>query len=163
MKHQSPLYPHSPFISTEKCVYSYSPTSHSSSLKMETVCASKTSVTSPTTTRCKNLGTELTSIISLKLIIPSSIKVYGSIALCWTLATFSVSWSFYSQWDSLEDQAVASQLPTCRTAQTQNKRAQTSMSQVAFEPTITVSERAKRVHALDRAATLIGCLKYLLC
>jgi hypothetical protein len=28
---------------------------------------------------------------------------------------------------------------------------------VGFEPTIPVFERAKTVHALDRAATVIGC------
>jgi hypothetical protein len=38
--------------------------------------------------------------------------------------------------------------------QTQNK--QTSMPQVGFEPTIPVFERAKTVHVLDRAATVIG-------
>jgi hypothetical protein len=48
------------------------------------------------------------------------------------------------------DQAVARLLPAHRTAQTQ-----TSMSQVGFEPTIPVFERAKTVHALDRAATVI--------
>jgi hypothetical protein len=30
------------------------------------------------------------------------------------------------------------------------------MSRVGLEPTTTVFERAKRVHALDRAATVIG-------
>jgi hypothetical protein len=39
---------------------------------------------------------------------------------------------------------------------TQNKRAQTSMPQVSFEPTIPVFERAETVHALDRAASVIG-------
>jgi hypothetical protein len=38
----------------------------------------------------------------------------------------------------------------------QNKRTQTSMPLVGFEPTIPVFERAKAVHALDRAATVIG-------
>jgi hypothetical protein len=39
----------------------------------------------------------------------------------------------------------------------QNKRTQTSMPQVGFEPTIPLFERAKTVHhALDRAATVIG-------
>jgi hypothetical protein len=33
---------------------------------------------------------------------------------------------------------------------------QTSMSQVGFESTIAVLKRAKTVHALDRAATVIG-------
>jgi hypothetical protein len=44
----------------------------------------------------------------------------------------------------------------------QSKRTQTSMPRVGFEPTIPVFERAKTVHALDRAATLIGLMRYLL-
>jgi hypothetical protein len=47
-------------------------------------------------------------------------------------------------------------LPAHRTAQTQNKGTQTSMPQVGFEPMIPVFERAKTVHALDSAATVIG-------
>jgi hypothetical protein len=43
-----------------------------------------------------------------------------------------------------------------RTTQTQNKRTQTSMPMVGFEPTIPVFKRAKTVHALDRATTGIG-------
>jgi hypothetical protein len=39
---------------------------------------------------------------------------------------------------------------------TQNKRTQTSIPQVGFEPKIPMFERAKTVHALDRAATAIG-------
>jgi hypothetical protein len=34
------------------------------------------------------------------------------------------------------------------------------MSRVGVEPTIPVFERAKMVHALDRAATVIGTNKY---
>jgi hypothetical protein len=55
------------------------------------------------------------------------------------------------------DWAVARPVPKYRTTQTQNKRTQTSMPRVEFEPTIPVFERAKTVHALDRAATVIGC------
>jgi hypothetical protein len=54
------------------------------------------------------------------------------------------------------DQVVARPLPRHRTTQTQNKRTQTSMSHVGFEPTNPVFERAKTVHALDCAATVIG-------
>jgi hypothetical protein len=54
------------------------------------------------------------------------------------------------------DQAVARPLPIHRTTQTQNKCTQTSIPRVEIEPTIPVCERAKTVHALDRAATLIG-------
>jgi hypothetical protein len=57
------------------------------------------------------------------------------------------------------DQPVARPLPTHRTIQTHNKRIQTSMAQVGFEPTIPVFERRKIVHALDRAATVIGVVK----
>jgi hypothetical protein len=45
--------------------------------------------------------------------------------------------------------------------QTQNKHKQTNMPRVGFEPTIPSFERAKTVHAVDRAATVIGGL--LLC
>jgi hypothetical protein len=40
--------------------------------------------------------------------------------------------------------------------QTQNKDKQTSMPPVGFETTIPVFKRTKTVHALDRAATVIG-------
>jgi hypothetical protein len=54
------------------------------------------------------------------------------------------------------DQLIARPLPTHRTTQTQNKRTQTSMPRVGFEPTIPVFERAKTVHALDQVVTVIG-------
>jgi hypothetical protein len=57
-------------------------------------------------------------------------------------------------------QPVARPRPTHRTAQTQNNRTQTSMPQVGFEPTIPAFERVKTVHALDRAATVIGFSVY---
>jgi hypothetical protein len=57
------------------------------------------------------------------------------------------------------DQPVARQLPEHRTAQTQNKRTQTCMPEVGLEPTNPVFKRTKIVHALDRAATLIGCYR----
>jgi hypothetical protein len=40
--------------------------------------------------------------------------------------------------------------------QTQNKHRQTSMPRVGFEPTIPAFQQRKTVHALDRAATVIG-------
>jgi hypothetical protein len=54
------------------------------------------------------------------------------------------------------DQLVARPLPIHRTTKTQNKRTQTSMPPVRFEPTIAVFEREKTVHTSDRAATVIG-------
>jgi hypothetical protein len=38
-------------------------------------------------------------------------------------------------------------------------KAETPMPQVGFEPTIPVFERAKTVHALDRAAPVIGVVR----
>jgi hypothetical protein len=54
------------------------------------------------------------------------------------------------------NQPVARPLPTHRTTQTQYKDTQTPMPWMRFEPTILPFERAKRVHVLDRAATVIG-------
>jgi hypothetical protein len=59
---------------------------------------------------------------------------------------------------------VARPLPTHRATQTRNKRAQTSMPRMGFEPTNPVFEQVKMVHGLDRAATvtvlLIKLLRY---
>jgi hypothetical protein len=54
------------------------------------------------------------------------------------------------------DQPVAKPPLSHRTTQTQNKRTQTSMPCVGFELTLPVFERAKTVHALYCAATVIG-------
>jgi hypothetical protein len=54
------------------------------------------------------------------------------------------------------DQPVAKPLPAHRRAQTRNKRTQTSMPQVALEPMIPLFVRAKTVHIIDGAATVIG-------
>jgi hypothetical protein len=54
------------------------------------------------------------------------------------------------------DQPVERPLLTHRTIQTQNKGTQTSMAWVGFELTIPVLNRAKAIHALDRAVTVIG-------
>jgi hypothetical protein len=62
---------------------------------------------------------------------------------------------FFSFWLD-GDKPVARPLPTHKITQTQNKRTQTSMSRVEFVPTNPFFERAKTVHALDRAATMIG-------
>jgi hypothetical protein len=88
---------------------------------------------------------------------PTYLPTYLPMALqpLWTLATFSSFLILYTDgrtpWTG--DQSFARPLPTHRTAQTQNKRTQTSMFRVGFEPTIPVFKRAKSVHALYRAAT----------
>jgi hypothetical protein len=49
---------------------------------------------------------------------------------------------------------VARPLPTQRAAQTQNKRKQTPVAGVGFEPKTPVFERTKTVHALERRCLL---------
>jgi hypothetical protein len=55
----------------------------------------------------------------------------------------------------LGNKPVASPVPTLRTIQRVNKRKQTYTPRVGFEPTIPAFKRAKTVHALDCAATVI--------
>jgi hypothetical protein len=50
-----------------------------------------------------------------------------------------------------------------RTTQTRNKRRQISMPWVGFEPTIPAFEREKIFYALDRAATVNGCVCVCVC
>jgi hypothetical protein len=82
---------------------------------------------------------------------------HGSAALCWVLGAFQFL-NLYTihrtPWTG--DQPVARPLSTHRTTQTQNKRTQTSMPRVRFEPTTAVFEHEKTVHALDSAVTVIG-------
>jgi hypothetical protein len=77
----------------------------------------------------------------------------------WTFAVFQFL-SLYTvgrtPWTG--DQPVSRPLPTHRTTQTQNKRIQTSVPRVGFEPTIPAFERVETVHALDSATTVIGFL-----
>jgi hypothetical protein len=79
---------------------------------------------------------------------------------CWTLAAFLVFSIFYTvgrtPWT--RDQSFARPLPIHRITETRNKRTQTSVTSVRFEPTAPVLEWAKTVHGLDRTATLIGRL-----
>jgi hypothetical protein len=82
-----------------------------------------------------------------------------SIALqpLWTLTAFFPFLNSYTvgrpPWTG--DQPVKRPLPTCRTTQTKNKRTDIHASK-GFEPTIRAFERAKTVHTLDSAATVIG-------
>jgi hypothetical protein len=68
----------------------------------------------------------------------------------WTWVPFSVSYSIHSWQESL-DGGSARQGRYLHTEQ----HKQTHMPRVALELTIPVFERAKAVHALDRAATVI--------
>jgi hypothetical protein len=65
----------------------------------------------------------------------------------WPLFSFLILYTVGSTpWTG--DQPVARPLPTHRTTKTQNKRTQTSVPRVGFEPTIPVLERKKTVHAI---------------
>jgi hypothetical protein len=75
----------------------------------------------------------------------------------WPLFSFLILYTV-SRTPWTGDQPVARPLPTHRTTQ-KNKRTQTSMPRVGFEPTIPVFERSKTVHALDSAVTVIGYLR----
>jgi hypothetical protein len=91
----------------------------------------------------------------LRKIFPS---IYGSTALLLGLGRVYSFLIFFTvgrtPWTG--DQPVARPLPVHRTAQTQNKRTQTSMSQVVFEPMIPVFQRGKTFHALYCTATVVG-------
>jgi hypothetical protein len=60
--------------------------------------------------------------------------------------------------DSLDERSAHRKAPTYiqDNINTEQKHTQTSMPWVGIEPTIPALERAKKVHALDRAATVIG-------
>jgi hypothetical protein len=94
-------------------------------------------------------------------------SIYLSLSVCLWLYSPGGPWPHFqfinlytvSRTSWTGDQPVARPLPTHRATQTQNKRTQTSMPRVGFEPTIPVFEWAKTVHALDRASTVIGIKK----
>jgi hypothetical protein len=86
------------------------------------------------------------------------LSIYGSTVLLLDLGRF-FSFLILHKFDRTPwtgDEPVTRPLPTHRTTQTLNKRTQTSMTRVGFEPTIPAFQRAKTVHALDHAATLNG-------
>jgi hypothetical protein len=81
------------------------------------------------------------------------IDIYGSTVLFLRLWPNSFSFLIIytvgrTPW--MGDLSVARPLPTHRTTRTQNKRKQTSIPWVGFEPRIPAFQRAKTVNALDR-------------
>jgi hypothetical protein len=69
-------------------------------------------------------------------------RTYGSTALCWTLAFFSVSLSFIQSIELLG--RGSARRKAHRTAQTQNKRTKTSMPQVGLEPWLQCLSRRRQ-------------------
>jgi hypothetical protein len=112
------------------------------------------------------LPTYLSIYLSIYLYICLSIYLYICLSVCLSvcLSPFAGPWPLFSflifytvgrtPWTG--DQRVAKPLPAHRKAQTQNKLIQTSMPWVRVELTIQMFERAKTVHALDSAVTMIG-------
>jgi hypothetical protein len=88
------------------------------------------------------------------------LSLYGSTALCCTLAAFSVS---YTQ--SVGHLGRGSALWKAATWKHKHKiNAHIhAMPGMGLEPTTAVFERAKTVHALDRASTVIGSVIYVYC
>jgi hypothetical protein len=84
---------------------------------------------------------------------------YVSIVLCWVLDSFSNSW--VGRISCSRDQPVAR--PLLHTGLHKHRRntyRQASMPQVGFEPTTPMFERAKRVHSLDRVASVLSCERF---
>jgi hypothetical protein len=96
------------------------------------------------------------------LITLSFIYIYASTVLLLISTAFQFLDLLHSRQDSLDGGSAHRKAVPCihRTAQTQNKRTQTSMPQVEFEPTIALFERTKTFHALDGAATVIRIIIY---
>jgi hypothetical protein len=99
-----------------------------------------------------------TSIITCVHLHPPTLSSRNSSTALANLGRF-FSFLIHTQWVGLlwtGDQPIPRPPPTHRTTQTQNTRTQRSMFRMGFEHTIPVFERANMVHALDRAATVIG-------
>jgi hypothetical protein len=97
--------------------------------------------------------------MTLKLFISavlSYLSLYGSTALV-DLGRF-FSFLIYTQFVGLLGRGISpSQGRYLHTEQhKQNKRTQTSMCRVGYEPTTPVFERAKAIHTSDRAANVVG-------
>jgi hypothetical protein len=84
-------------------------------------------------------------LLLLLLLLFNSCFFLWSIGHLWNFFSFSILYTVRrTPWTG--DEPVARPLPM-----------QIHMPQVRFKPTIPVFERAKTVHDLDRAATVIGC------
>jgi hypothetical protein len=110
---------------------------------------------------CLSIYLSIYLSVCLSIYLFICLSIYLSIyltALCWTLTAFFSFLIFYTVGGTpwMGEQPVARPLPPHRTAQTQNKRTQTSKPQVGFEPTVPVFEWSKTVHALDRASHCNG-------
>jgi hypothetical protein len=90
--------------------------------------------------------TSVLAIFSLWFCSPSDLGRFFSLLILYTVG--GTPWT--------GGKPIVRPLPTHRTTQTQNKRTQTSMPRVGFEPTTPMFKRAKIFYALEHAATVIG-------
>jgi hypothetical protein len=86
------------------------------------------------------------------------LSIYGSTALCWTLAAFSVSWSFTQSVGLFGREIIPSQGRYLHTEQ-HKRRINTHIHPCLKRDSNQRSQclrRRRQVHALDRVATVIG-------
>jgi hypothetical protein len=104
--------------------------------------------------RCENLK-------SYKVLSVVHLSIYGSTVLfCWMLAVFQFLHFIHSRQDSLDGGSAFRKTATYihRITQTQNKCKRYICLEWDSNPRSQAFERAKTVHALDRAVTVIGML-----
>jgi hypothetical protein len=93
--------------------------------------------------------------------IDSFILSYSCCSLCSIGHLWNASFHFSflildGRYDSLDGGSACHKAATCTGHHKQNKRTQTSIPWVGFEPTIPVFELAKTVHTLDRSSTVVS-------
>jgi hypothetical protein len=106
-----------------------------------------------TTTISENFSADFSASMLYFFSLSMALQAFGPWPLFQFLNPIHIGRTFWTG-----DQSVSRPLPAHKTTQTQNKRTQTSMPRLGFEPTTPAFERAKTVHALDRAATVVGML-----
>jgi hypothetical protein len=119
--------------------------------------------------------------LNLRFVAPkqSYLRVFFSVLSCWSrfhhcfllIYQFMVLHPFVGPWPLFLSFLIiytvdrtswaGDQLLAHRTSSTQNKRTQTPMPLMGFEPTAPVFKRAKTVHTLDRGATVFGTISCL--
>jgi hypothetical protein len=87
------------------------------------------------------------------------LSIYPSIYLSMALQSFVGPWPLFQFLNPIQSVGHLGREsgPSQGPLPIHGSNAQTPMHRVEFEPTIPVFERAKTVHALDHAATVIGC------
>jgi hypothetical protein len=98
-------------------------------------------------------STSLSSVQNLSIYLSMTLQPLWTLAAFFSFLIHIESVGFLVRGSARRKAAIYTQ-----NIMTQNNCRQTSVPRVRFEPTIRAFERAKKVHALDRAATVIGSL-----